>query len=59
MKNTKRGQVMTGEEKRNDIIFGIKKYLEVGMFDKVYLLEKELINNYGMTPNEIESAIYE
>lgn len=58
MKQTKRGAIFTKEEKRADIITGIKKYLKVGMFDKVYLLEKELMNEYGMTAEEIESEIY-
>lgn len=58
MKQTKNGAIFTKEEKRLDIIKGIKKYMAVGMFDKVYLLEKELMNEYGMTAGEIENAIY-
>lgn len=58
MKNTKYGQVFTKEEKRQDIINGIRKYIEVGMFDQVVLREKVLMNEYGMTAEEIENAIY-
>lgn len=58
MKQTKYGAIFTKEEKRVDIIKGIKKYLEVGAFDKVYLLEKELMNEYRMTAEEIENEIY-
>ena len=54
----KYGEYMTREDKKNDIIAGIKKYLEIGMYNKVTLLEKELINEYGMTAEEIENAIY-
>ena len=58
MKNTKYGQVFTKEEKRQDIIKGIRKYIEVGMYDAVVLREKVLMNEYGMTAQEIEDAIY-
>lgn len=58
MKNTKYGQVFTKEEKRQDIINGIRKYIEVGMFDQVVLREKVLMSEYGMTAEEIENAIY-
>lgn len=49
---------MTKEDKRLDTIKGIKKYLEIGMFNQVYLLEKELHEVYGMSYDEIEEAIY-
>ena len=58
MKNTKCGQTFTQEEIRQDIIKGIRKYLEVGMFNKVYLLEQRLMKEYGMLPAEIEKEIY-
>ncbi len=58
MKMTKYGATMTKEEKRIDTIKGIKKALSVGYYEKVMLLEKELMNEYGMTPAEIEMAIY-
>ena len=58
MKNTKCGQAFTKEEIRQDIIKGIRKYLEVGMFNKVYLLEQRLMKEYGMLPAEIEKKIY-
>ena len=58
MKNTKYGQVFTKEEIRQDIIKGIRKYLEVGMFNKVYLLEQRLMKEYGMTASEIENEVY-
>jgi len=58
MKNTKYGQVFTKEEKRLDLIKGIRKYLQIGMYDRVTLAEKELMTEYGMTAAEIEEAIY-
>ena len=58
MKNTKYGQVFTKEEKREDIIKGIRKYIEVGMYKEVVSREKVLMNEYGMTAEEIENAIY-
>lgn len=58
MKATKYGMVFTKEEKRQDIIKGIKKCLEVGLYNEVYLKEKVLMNEYGMTAEEIEAAIY-
>lgn len=54
----KYGAYMTKADKKEDIIFGIKKYMSVGMFDKVCLLEKKLMNEYNMTAEEIEDAIY-
>ena len=57
-KITKNGMAMTKEEERQDIIFGIKKYLNIGMYDKVTMLERILMKDYGMTANEIENAIY-
>lgn len=59
MKMTKYGAQMTKEEKRQDIIKGIRKYLKVGMYEAVYLREKELMSEYNMTPEEIERAIWE
>lgn len=53
------GACMTKADKKEDIIKGIRKYMSVGMYNQVYLLEKELTNNYGMTASEIEKAIYE
>ena len=58
MRNTKYGQVFTKEEKREDIIKGIRKYIEVGMYKEVVLREKVLMNEYGMTAEEIENTIY-
>lgn len=58
MRNTKYGAVFTKEEIRQDIIKGIRKYLEVGMYDEVLLRERELMNEYGMSASEIEEAIY-
>ena len=45
-----------GEYMKKDIIKKIKKYLKVGMYDQVYLLEKELHEVYGMSYSEIEKA---
>lgn len=45
-----------GEYMKKDIIKEIKKYLKVGMYDQVYLLEKELHEVYGMSYSEIEKA---
>ena len=56
--NNRTGAQMTKEDKKNDIIFGIRKYMKVGMYSQVYLLEKELKTEYGMTSQEIEDAIY-
>lgn len=56
--NKKYGAYMTKEDKRQDIIFGIKKYMKIGYWDKVILLERELVNEYGMTEEEIDMAIY-
>ena len=39
-----------------DMIKEIKKYLKVGMYDQVYILEKELHEVYGMSYSEIEKA---
>ena len=47
---------MKKSDKKKDIIKGIKKYLKVGMYDQVYLLEKELHEVYGMSYSEIEKA---
>ena len=58
MRNTKRGQVFTKEEKRQDIIKGIRKYIEVGLFNEAYLREKVLMKDYGMTAQEIENEVY-
>ena len=52
------GEQMTKEDKKQDIIKGIRKYLEIGAFEQVMLREKELISEYGMTEEEIEIAIY-
>lgn len=52
------GEYMSKEDKKNDVICGIKKYIEVGMYNQVYLLEKELHDVYGMSYDDIESAIY-
>lgn len=59
MKNTKFGPVFTKEETKQDIINGIKKYIDVGMFEAVLLRERVLMNEYGMSAAEIEAAIYE
>lgn len=45
-----------GEYMKKDIIKEIKKYLKAGMYDQVYLLEKELHEVYGMSYSEIEKA---
>lgn len=45
-----------GECMKKDIIKEIKKYLKAGMYDQVYLLEKELHEVYGMSYSEIEKA---
>lgn len=58
MKNTKFGTVFTKEETKQDIINGIRKYLESGMIDAVLLRERVLMNEYGMSAAEIEEAIY-
>ena len=58
MRNTKYGPVETKEERRIDTIKGIRKYLEVGMFNQVYLLEKVLMSEYGMTAEQIENEVY-
>lgn len=49
---------MNKSDKKEDIIKGIKKYLKVGMYNQVTLLEKELHEVYGMNYEEIEEAIY-
>lgn len=54
----KYGAKPTKKDLKESTIFGAKKYLEVGMFDMVYLLEKELHEVYGMSYDEIEEAIY-
>ena len=59
MKSTKFGTVFTKEETKQDIINGIKKYIEAGMFEAVLLRERVLMNEYGMSAAEIEAAIYE
>ena len=45
-----------GEYMKKDLIKEIKKYLKAGMYDQVYLLEKELHEVYGMSYSEIEKA---
>lgn len=52
----KDGECMKKSDKKKDIIKGIKKYLKAGMYDQVYLLEKELHEVYGMSYSEIEKA---
>ena len=52
----KYGEYMKKSDKKKDIIKGIKKYLKVGMYNQVYLLEKELHEVYGMSYSEIEKA---
>ena len=52
----KDGEYMNRSDKKKDIIKGIKKYLKAGMYDQVYLLEKELHEVYGMSYSEIEKA---
>lgn len=54
----KNGAYMTKDDKKADIIKGIKKYLAVGMYDMVTLKEKELHEVYGMSYDAIEAAIY-
>ena len=54
----KYGEYMNRSDKKKDIIKGIKKYLKVGMYNQVYLLEKELHEVYGMSYSEIEKAVY-
>lgn len=54
----KKGAYMTKEDMKADIIAGIKKYLEIGAYNMIYLREKELMDEYGMTAAEIEDAIY-
>jgi hypothetical protein len=56
--NNKYGAYPTKEDKRMDAIAGARKYLKIGMYDMVYLREKELHEVYGMTYSEIEKAIY-
>ncbi len=56
--NRKHGAHMTKEDQRLDVIKGLKKYLEIGMYDMVTLKEKELHDVYGMSYDEIENAIY-
>lgn len=55
----KYGEYMTKEDKKQDVIKGIKKYIKVGMYNMVTPLEKELHEVYGMSYEDIESAIYE
>ena len=52
----KYGEYMNMSDKKKDIIKEIKKYLKVGIYDQVYLLEKELHEVYGMSYSEIEKA---
>ena len=52
----KYGKCMKKSDKKKDIIKGIKKYLKVGMYDQVYLLEKALHEVQGMSYSEIEKA---
>ena len=54
----KYGEHMKKSDKKKDIIKGIKKYLKDGMYNQVYLLEKELHEVYGMSYSEIEKAVY-
>ena len=54
----KYGEYMNKADKKEDVIKGIKKYLAVGMYNQVTLLEKELHEVYGMSYGEIEEAIY-
>lgn len=54
----KYGEYMNKADKKEDVIKGIKKYLAVGMYNQVTLLEKELHEVYGMSYDDIESAIY-
>ena len=56
--NKKYGEYMNKADKKEDVIKGIKKYLAVGMYNQVTLLEKELHEVYGMSYGEIEEAIY-
>lgn len=56
--NKKYGAYMTKEDKRQDIIKGMKMFLEVGAFDQYSLREKILLREYGMTEEEIEKEIY-
>ena len=52
----KDGEHMKKSDKKKDMIKEIKKYLKVGMYDQVYILEKELHEVYGMSYSEIEKA---
>ena len=54
----KYGAKPTKKDLKESIIVGAKRYLDVGMFDMVYLKEKELHEVYGMSYAEIEAAIY-
>ena len=54
--STNDGEKKKKSDKKKDIIKGIKKYLKAGMYDQVYLLEKELHEVYGMSYSEIEKA---
>ena len=56
--NKKYGAKMSKEDKKADTIKGARKYLVIGMYDMVTLKEKELHEVYGMSYDEIESAIY-
>lgn len=54
----KNGAYATKEDKRKDIVFGIRKNLEIGNYLRVELLEKELMADYGMTAEQIENEVY-
>ena len=59
MKQVKSGLAPTRENKKYDIIYGIRKREAVGDYIGATALERTLMNEYGMTGAEIEYAIYE
>ena len=58
MIHKKYGAKPTKKDLKESTIVGATRYLDVGMFDMVYLKEKELHEVYGMSYAEIEAAIY-
>ena len=59
MRQVKTGLAFTKENKKYDIIYGIRKRNAVGNYIDAYELEKILLTKYGMTEAEIEHAVYE
>lgn len=48
------GSRWTKEQKKADTIKGLKKYMIAGAYDMVLLKERQLMNEYGVSAEELE-----